>query len=217
MDVIWDLTTVTPGAIAASAIYVSPDLVCNPIPNTNPIQARFALTNDVALQRQGGTTKIDYEADFTIYLKFLVSGLADNKSAVKRIFRLWNSYFFPASSGPIRTGIVPTELVDDVFAALDNDLEGSESGSVTELDLPAQSTGGTPGPPPIQEDGSCSTHPSKAPRNLGVPQVRRTSARSQARRSAENSEASVDVELGKGSLRGRGRGKGRGKGKLKVT
>jgi hypothetical protein len=195
-------------------------LVCNPITNTNPIPARFALTNDVALQRQGGTTKIDYEADFNIYLKFLISGLANNKSAVKRIFRLWNSYFFPASSGPIRTGTVPTNLVDDAFAALDNDLEGSESGSVSELYSPAQSTGSTPGPPPIQEDDPHPTHPSKAPRNPGgqcIPQVRRTSARSQARRSAENNKASIDVTLDKGSLRGRGRGRGKGKGKSKDT
>ncbi|KAF8585348.1 hypothetical protein K439DRAFT_1615994 [Ramaria rubella] len=43
MDIIWDLKEVTPGAIAASAIF-----------------AHYALSNDTVFQRQGNSTKIDY-------------------------------------------------------------------------------------------------------------------------------------------------------------
>ncbi|KAF8592210.1 hypothetical protein K439DRAFT_1277011, partial [Ramaria rubella] len=73
MDIIWDLKEVTLGAIAASAIFIS-DQSC--------FQACFALSNDSALQHQGSSSKIDYEADFNIYLKYLISGLQHNRQSV---------------------------------------------------------------------------------------------------------------------------------------
>ncbi|KAF8588094.1 hypothetical protein K439DRAFT_1613846 [Ramaria rubella] len=67
VDQIWGLTEITPGAIAASAIPASAILVC------------FALSEDALLQPQGSVTKINYEVDFYLYLKFLISSLTGGK------------------------------------------------------------------------------------------------------------------------------------------
>ncbi|KAF8577041.1 hypothetical protein K439DRAFT_1622388 [Ramaria rubella] len=108
MDIIWDLKEVTPGAIEASAIFIS-DQSC--------FQACFALSNDSALQRQGSSSKIDYEADFNIYLKYLISGLPDNRQLVKKIFHTW--IFFPSTAKvEVPMGVAPAQAIEDVFAAL---------------------------------------------------------------------------------------------------
>jgi len=63
------------------------------------VQARFSLSSDVALQRQGKSTKIDYEGDFNIYLKYLITGQSENKPSVQKIFNIWNDHFFPLTAG----------------------------------------------------------------------------------------------------------------------
>ncbi|KAF8584717.1 hypothetical protein K439DRAFT_1616518 [Ramaria rubella] len=77
---------VMPGAISASTIFVC-----------------FALSNDSVLQHQGSSSKIDYEADFNTYLKYLISGLQDNKQSIKKKF------------------LVPAQTVEDAFVVLYND------------------------------------------------------------------------------------------------
>jgi len=42
-------------------------------------QVLFALSGDAALQQQGKSTKIDYEGDLNVYLKYLITGQSDNK------------------------------------------------------------------------------------------------------------------------------------------
>ncbi|KAF8523995.1 hypothetical protein JB92DRAFT_2827153 [Gautieria morchelliformis] len=106
MDVIWELTEVTPGAIAAAATF-----------------ARFALSHDGAFQCQGAATKINYEGDFNIYLRYLVSGCEENKRSVKRILRIWNDYFFPATSTFDTMVAAPVQAVNDAFAMLEEDEE----------------------------------------------------------------------------------------------
>ncbi|KAF8577040.1 hypothetical protein K439DRAFT_1622387 [Ramaria rubella] len=96
MDIIWDLKEVTPGAIAASGIF-----------------ACFALSNDSALQRQGSSSKIDYEADFNIYLK-----ITGNWS--RKYFTL--GFFFPSTAKvEVPMGVAPAQAIEDVFAALYDD------------------------------------------------------------------------------------------------
>ncbi|KAF8581735.1 hypothetical protein K439DRAFT_1618789 [Ramaria rubella] len=105
MDIIWQLTEITPGAIAGAAIFV-----------------RYALSNDESFQRQGNKSKIDYEADFNVYLKYLIVGRADNKPSVKRVFHAWNMYFFPSHTKPNLTiRDAPVHAVDDMFAALEEE------------------------------------------------------------------------------------------------
>ncbi|KAF8516870.1 hypothetical protein JB92DRAFT_2544554, partial [Gautieria morchelliformis] len=70
MDAIWGLTEITPGAIATSAIL-----------------ARFALSKDTALQRQGATMKINYEANFHTYLQYLSVAREERKRSVLTIFQ----------------------------------------------------------------------------------------------------------------------------------
>src|SRR3977135_418535 len=130
MDAIWGLSEVTPGAIAASAIYVSSRFNSHTQIRLKIIlKARFALSHDGPLQRQGSTSGIDYEGDFITYLRYLVSGRTEKKSTVVRIFRIWNQYFFPESEKvDIVAGVVPTRVVEAAFAALDSDDE-SQDGS----------------------------------------------------------------------------------------
>ncbi|KAF8576360.1 hypothetical protein K439DRAFT_1367411 [Ramaria rubella] len=75
-DIIWELKEVTPGAIAASAVF-----------------ARFSLSNDLSFQCQGSASGINYEADFNTYLKSLISGHTQNQHSIKQIFSIWNNYF----------------------------------------------------------------------------------------------------------------------------
>ena len=85
-------------------------------------QAHFALSNDAALQRQGSAIKIDYEADYYLYLKYLVKGHWENKSSVKLLFRTWNEYFFPFKLGPgVAPRTVAPRMIDEAFAALEDD------------------------------------------------------------------------------------------------
>ncbi|KAF8501307.1 hypothetical protein BU17DRAFT_102250 [Hysterangium stoloniferum] len=73
----WDVSEITPGAIATTAI-------C----------AHFALSCDGHFQCQGSATHIDYEVDFYTYLEFL----SVNNSIVKKIFSLWNQELYAATS-----------------------------------------------------------------------------------------------------------------------
>ena len=77
----------------------------------------------MALQQQGSSSKIDYDADFHTYLKYLITGLTANKSSVKEIFRIWNAYFFPSESSVLQVtpGIVPARAVEEAFEALYTD------------------------------------------------------------------------------------------------
>ncbi|KAF8582963.1 hypothetical protein K439DRAFT_1617877 [Ramaria rubella] len=109
VDQIWGLMEITPGAIAASAILV-----------------RFALSEEISLQPQGSMTKINYEADFHLYLKFLISGLAGGKKTVKKIFCVWNDFFFPSTPYSRALGAVLVAVVEDVFQALEDDF-GSDN------------------------------------------------------------------------------------------
>jgi len=68
---------------------------------------RFTLSKDLALQRQGTATKIDYEDDFNTNLKYLIIGCSENKVSVKEIFHIWNGYFFPSKSKPTTVGLAP--------------------------------------------------------------------------------------------------------------
>jgi len=95
------------------------------------VQAHFALSSDVALQRQGKSTKIDYEGDFNIYLKYLITGQSENKPSIWKIFNIWNDHFFPSTAGSKHPTLAfaPAHVVDDAFAALANDLEETNNNS----------------------------------------------------------------------------------------
>jgi hypothetical protein len=134
MDRIWGLTEVTPGAITASAIYVSM-LSFLRLSKFDDIsfQACYAFSNDVALQQQGSSSQINYEVDFNTYLQYLISGCSENRHSVKNIFQVYN-YFFPSRLGLTATiGVVPTLAVDEVFAVLNkDDAEHSDGSSMAE-------------------------------------------------------------------------------------
>jgi len=126
---IWDLMEVTPGAIAASAIYVSLFLmIFGLLLDLTAVQVCFSLSSDVALQRQGKSTKIDYEGDFNIYLRYLITGQSENKPSIHKIFDIWNDYFFPSTTGSRHPTLAfaPAHVIDDAFAALANDLEETD-------------------------------------------------------------------------------------------
>src|SRR5882672_3115523 len=126
---IWELTEVTPGAIAASAIYVSLFLmIFSLLLDLTAMQARFALSSNVALQQQGKSTKIDYKGDFNIYLRYLITGQSENKLSIHKIFDIWNDYFFPLTAGSRHPTLAfaPAHVIDDAFAALANDLEETD-------------------------------------------------------------------------------------------
>src|SRR5467141_302797 len=126
---IWDLMEVTPDAIAASAIYVSLFLmIFGLLLDLTAVQVHFALSSDVALQRQGKSTKIDYEGDLNIYLRYLITGQSENKLSIHKIFDIWNDYFFPLTTGSRHPTLAfaPAHVIDDAFAALANDLEETD-------------------------------------------------------------------------------------------
>jgi len=92
-------------------------------------QVCFALSGNAALQRQGKSTKIDYEGDFNVYLKYLVTGQSDNKPSIHKIFNIWNNYFFPSTAGSRHPTLTcaPSHVIDDAFATLANDLEEADN------------------------------------------------------------------------------------------
>jgi|SRR5882724_3379430 len=71
MGQIWDLMEVTPGTIAASAIFFSHDI--QPCIRFDSCAGMFSLSSDVELLQQGKSTKINYEGNFNIYLKYLIT------------------------------------------------------------------------------------------------------------------------------------------------
>ncbi|KAF8474569.1 hypothetical protein JB92DRAFT_2838244 [Gautieria morchelliformis] len=77
----------------------------------------------VHFNHQGAATKIDYEGDFNIYLRYLISGREENKRSVKQILRIWNDYFFPATSNFDTIVAAPVQAVNDAFAMLEEDEE----------------------------------------------------------------------------------------------
>jgi len=95
------------------------------------VQVCFALSSNVALQQQGKSTKIDYEGDFNIYLKYLITGQSENKPSVQKIFNIWNDHFFPSTAGskPPTLAFAPAHVVEDAFATLANDLEETDNNS----------------------------------------------------------------------------------------
>ncbi|KAF8517168.1 hypothetical protein BU17DRAFT_92094 [Hysterangium stoloniferum] len=94
----WDVSEITPGAIA-----------------TTEICARFALSCDGYFQHQGSATHIDYEADFYTYLEFL----SVNNSIVKKIFSLWNQELYAVTSAnTTATSEGPWSSVKTVLATL---------------------------------------------------------------------------------------------------
>ena len=67
----------------------------------------------MALQKQGSATKIDYEAHFYTYLKYLIKGRTENKASVKQLFWIWNDNFFPLVAGLMATfATIPTHSID---------------------------------------------------------------------------------------------------------
>jgi hypothetical protein len=81
------------------------------------------LSNDSGLQRQGAASKINYEANFNVYLHYLICSWSENKQSVKCVFRIWNEYFFPSVTGPTATlAPAPAQAIDDAFAALEDDI-----------------------------------------------------------------------------------------------
>ncbi|KAE9391123.1 hypothetical protein BT96DRAFT_754528, partial [Gymnopus androsaceus JB14] len=76
----WGLTHTTPGAIACSA-------------------ARFALSPDDHFKAKSGS--FNWEEDFNNYLKFLKSGLLQQRSFVLNIFCTWDSIFFPDTNNSL--------------------------------------------------------------------------------------------------------------------
>ena len=87
----------------------------------------------MALQRRGSATKIDYEANFYTYLKYLIKGRTENKALVKQLFWTWNDYFFPSVAGPTATfATIPTHSIDAEFAALQDDDDDND----TEYSIP---------------------------------------------------------------------------------
>ena len=80
----------------------------------------------MALQQQGKSTKIDYEGDFNIYLKYLITGQSENKPSVQKIF---NNHFFPSTAGskPPTLAFAPAHVVDDAFTALANEIEETDN------------------------------------------------------------------------------------------
>jgi hypothetical protein len=112
-------------------------------------KARFALSNDTALQCQGSSSKINYEEDFNTYLRYLISGHSENRQSVRRIFQVWNAYFFPSGfSGGGIPGTVPAQVVDDAFAALQEDSEEDMEAPVIMTHVPVRSTHTNPSPLP---------------------------------------------------------------------
>jgi hypothetical protein len=110
-------------------------------------KARFTLSNDTALRRQGSSSKIDYEEDFNTYLWYLISGRSENRKSVRRIFQVWNEYFFPSGfSGGGILGAVPAQVVDDAFAALQEDGEEDMEAPVVVTHVPVRSTHANPSP-----------------------------------------------------------------------
>ncbi|KIJ48303.1 hypothetical protein M422DRAFT_162803, partial [Sphaerobolus stellatus SS14] len=79
LDKIWCIESVTPGAIAASAIY-----------------ARFAASADDNFQPIGSKTKISYLDDFELYLKFITNGLRLKKKFVLELIDEWNEQLYPS-------------------------------------------------------------------------------------------------------------------------
>ncbi|KAF8580557.1 hypothetical protein K439DRAFT_1619672 [Ramaria rubella] len=108
-DIIWELKEVMLGAIAASAVF-----------------AHFALSNNLSFQHQGSASGIDYEVDFNIYLKYLISSHTQNQHSVKQIFSIWNNYFFPGTIWIEAIRAVPAHTLNDMFAALNEDSSGDE-------------------------------------------------------------------------------------------
>ncbi|KAF8525392.1 hypothetical protein JB92DRAFT_3108918 [Gautieria morchelliformis] len=102
MDAIWGLTEITPSAITTSAIL-----------------AHFALSKDTALQRQGATTKINYEADFHTYLLYLTVAREEQKRSILTIFQKWDAYFFPQVAKDTATIKAPAESINSAFTALE--------------------------------------------------------------------------------------------------
>ena len=92
---------ITPGAIATCAVLVCtsnlaiiPSLICI-------YQARWALSKDHMLQSRGEQTRIDYMADYELYLQFLLDGIASDSAPVKNIIRTWDSVLYPGSDSTI--------------------------------------------------------------------------------------------------------------------
>ncbi|KAF8575049.1 hypothetical protein K439DRAFT_1623879 [Ramaria rubella] len=158
-DIIWELKEVTPGAIAASAVFTMS-------------QARFALSNDLSFQRQGSTSG-NYKVDFHTYLKYLINGRTQNQHSIKQIFSVWNNYFFPGIIQIEAIGAVPAHTLDDVFAALNEDSSGDKQTPVvpaTPASVPAAnastSDSAVPAPPDI---GFVPVLPSAPPSALAPP------------------------------------------------
>ncbi|KII82986.1 hypothetical protein PLICRDRAFT_33148 [Plicaturopsis crispa FD-325 SS-3] len=78
---LWGLTHTTPGAIAILSVYdANETLKCL----RGRRKARWALSMDTCLQEIGGETGIDWQADFEMYLSWLVKGLRNNKARKSR-------------------------------------------------------------------------------------------------------------------------------------
>ncbi|KAF8517223.1 hypothetical protein JB92DRAFT_2829077 [Gautieria morchelliformis] len=182
MDAIWGLTEITPGAIATSAIL-----------------ARFALSKDTALQRQGATTKIDYEANFHTYLRYLTISHEKPKRSVLTIFQKWNAYFFPQVAEDTATIKAPVESINSAFAALEGNGEGEEEidGNTDTISVTGLGLSETEPQPTLP------AHPSQNP----------STTRSKTQAGSSDILPSLADHQGLDASESRGRGRGRGKGR----
>ena len=104
----------------------------------------------MVLQQQGKSTKIDYEGDFNVYLKFLITGQSENKLSVRNIFKLWNNNFFSSTAGSSHMmAFAPAHVIDEAFATLANDLEETND-CHSYNDNSGGSDSGLVGDPPVQ-------------------------------------------------------------------
>ncbi|KAF8574638.1 hypothetical protein K439DRAFT_1371888, partial [Ramaria rubella] len=117
LEEVWGVDAITPGAIAAAAIF-----------------AHFALLADIQLQPTGTSTRIPYQENFEHYLKYLTDTLLKKKALVIAIFCSWNQEFYPHTTPETNnTGEADDESVQEALANLeaDDEVEGS-TGNVSD-------------------------------------------------------------------------------------
>ncbi|KIJ44790.1 hypothetical protein M422DRAFT_251779 [Sphaerobolus stellatus SS14] len=113
LDKNWCIESVTPGAIAASAIY-----------------ACFAASADDNFQPIGSKMKIPYLDDFELYLKFITDGLRLKKKFVLELIDEWNEQLYPSMDDGSVNGVMKGKNKERLanLSMIDKDLlEASEA------------------------------------------------------------------------------------------
>jgi hypothetical protein len=93
--------------IAGAAVWVrGPFLVLDSYRFTL-IQLRWALSPDEEFTPIGDHTKIDYQSDFETYLEYLTFGLDQGDDDIIRLFKEWDTHFYPHSDESMAEDEVP--------------------------------------------------------------------------------------------------------------